>query len=238
MNLVEAFAEIAVPDHPDASVVAQRLVAMKTIYGELNRLQKNLKRDWFEDQDREDVASRVFEALVTSGPRSPEGFDEERVRAYLIRSLRNGFESLRRSPARRTVPSESLENAPTGGDTLEERVDRTIAGRKLEDARRRLLEEIVPALARDARRGNNFRESFDQLQEIEAGNVVLDDLIDREFGSDLDGPSAKRVRNVFDQRFKRVFDRLHAAAGEFSRSAEEVDALRVVIDLYRLRQGT
>lgn len=236
MNLHEAFAEIAIPDHPDPSVVARRLAAMQTVYAELNRLQRNLKRDWFEDQDREDVASRVFEALVMSGPRIREGFDDERVRAYLIRSLRNGFKSLRRSPSRRTVPSESLEHASAGGESVEERVDRETAGRILEDARRRLIGEVMPAVAGNIRRGSNFLESFRQLEDIESGTVSLNELISREFGDDLDGADAKRARNAFDQRFKRVFERLHGAVEEFAHSPEEAEALRIAIDSYRLRQ--
>lgn len=236
MTLAEAFAEIAMPDHPDPEVVARRRAAMVVIYQELMRLQRNLRRRWLDDPGREDVASRVFETILSGGPRDVGGFDEDRVRAYLIRSLANGIESLRRQESRRSPAGESVEQYPCDAPSVEDQVARGAAAQQIAAARERLFAEIVPAVAAKLKAGNTFLETVRLLRAIEAGTVELEDLIHDEFGANLDPAAAKRARNAFDQRFSRVFKRLHDAVGTFARSAEERTELHEVIDFHRLRQ--
>jgi len=239
MNLVDAFREIA-PVEGTGAVQARRREAAALIYDALCSLAAKMWQR-MDQSDRDDAASEVLLRMMNNGPRGCREGDPASgaaVRAYLRESVRNGLRDLFRRRKHVDMP-EGFDPPDTGLEPSENAAWRE-AQRRLAGLERQLLGELVPAIASRSKGGRAFAASVQQLVDIREGRLHMDELITCECGSNPDDKERKRARNRIDQRFSRVFARIHDAlesrAARDEIEPEDYQGLRAVLDSLRLRQ--
>jgi len=245
LSLVEAFRGLG-PLTGNPAVDDVRSAAATCILDETRRI---AGRGRLDPHLRDEAVSLVLLRLVQrphghrSLGRTPS--TESDVCAYLGGALRNNLRELRRSARGATLAAFAAALAATG-DAAEpaDAIDRERARGNLEDARRRLFDTVVPAVA--ARRRRRAREAFlaavADLRAISEGRKSVSDVVCATLGGrerGRDSPEWRRARNNVDQRFSRALRDLVAEARTL-RERGSIDerryrALRVSID--QLRPG-
>jgi DNA-directed RNA polymerase specialized sigma24 family protein len=239
MNLVDAFREIA-PIGGAEATRSRRQEAAALLYEELHSL---AEKTWpqMQDFDRSDVASEVLLRMMNNGPRGYREDDpatEGAVRAYLRESIRNGLRDLLRRRKRIDMPEE-FDPVDPGRETAEIAA-RHEAQRRLESLERDLFDRLVPEIASETKAGHAFVQTVQQLRDIREDRLSVEELIASEHGANPGDADRKKARNRLDQRFSRVFARVHdaiqtrAAVGKLDE--DKAWALRLVLDSLRLRQ--
>jgi hypothetical protein len=243
LSLVEAFRGLG-PLTGNPALDEVRSAAATCIFDEIRRIAGRGRCD---HHLRDEAVSLVLLRLVQrshrkrSPGRTPSS--ESDVCAYLGGALRNNLRELRRGArgANLAVFDAALAGA---GDAAEpaDAIDRERARGELEDARRRLFDTVVPAVA--ARRRVRAREAFlatvADLRAISEGRKSVSDVVSATLEGAKhghDAPEWRRARNNVDQRFSRALRDLVAEARSL-RERGSIDerryrALRVSIDTIR-----
>jgi DNA-directed RNA polymerase specialized sigma24 family protein len=236
MILLEAFRECA-PLVSDSECDAVRSNAWTLLYEELKNLCRRVSGP---REDLDDAVAIVAIRLQQSGPRGIRPGDPDsdaRVRGYLVNALKNAVHDLR-APA----DQENIEADDRGVSRFrdlnspdpEEEAMTAQRLREEEAARRKLFDEIVPAVAGDLRSdaGEEFVRSVDLLRLLCEGDVTPEMWL-RERGETPD----KVTLDAFYKRMSRARRRLaegvdgHAAAGGYT--AERTAALRAMVSRLR-----
>jgi len=240
LTLVEAFRVLG-PLTGDPAVDDVRSAAAVRIFEEIRRM---ARRGRIDHHLRDEAVSLVLLRLMQRSRRDRQSrrtlCSESDVFAYLAGALRNNLRELRRG-ANRVVCEASLARASDAAEPADA-IDRERARGDLEDARRRLYDTVVPAVAGRRRRcaRKTFLSAVADLRAISEGRMSVSDVV----SAMLEGtershvaPEWRRARNSVDQRFSRALRALAAEARslreEGSIDERRYRALRVSIDQIR-----
>lgn len=251
VTLVEAFREVGplveigpgVDPEWARAVNAQRSAAAECLQRKLQRLVGRLR---FQRADLEEAAQEVLLRLVARGPRGIREGDPEadgQVVAYLQQSLKNNTLDLigwGASQRWRDVPELDFPDPRPRPDSPTHDV---LARQLLQDARQRLVDEIVPEVMaglNSEEKALSFAKAFATLCDLATGQIDSEKVLEEEIRS---GPRRKRRAGVaqsgrkprterdaaqdrLDQRFKRTLDVLRRGVVAHS-LAQGLDKSRV-----------
>ncbi len=239
-SLVEAFRGLG-PLTGDSAVDEVRSAAATCIFDEIRRI---AGRGRLDHHLRDEAVSLLLLRLVQRShrDRSPDRTpsSESDVCAYLCGALRNNLKELRRGARGANLAAfDAALTGAGGGAEPADAIDQKRARYDLEDARRRLFDTVVPAVA--ARRPLRAREAFlaavIDLRAISEGRKSVSDVVSATLEGakrGRDAPEWRRARNNVDQRFSRTLRDLVAEARRLrergSIDERRYQALRVSID--------
>jgi DNA-directed RNA polymerase specialized sigma24 family protein len=236
-SLLEAFRECGPPIGAPA-VDEVRTRAMERVYAELKGLSRKLPYD---HDTASDVVGDVLLHLVENGPRGAgsEGpTSDGGARGFLYTCLKNKAKDHLRKQRRLTTLDDPDDPIELAGPNLSESFEDREFIARLNDARRRLFDDIVPAVSeglslsqRDA-----FLESIRHRRAIAEHRITCDQCVVDSFGI-----LSKQTRNRFDQRQGRALKRLGDGVESFilrhALPEAEADALRRVLHALKDREA-
>jgi DNA-directed RNA polymerase specialized sigma24 family protein len=200
VKLTDAFCEFA-PLVGDSTVDERRNESARILRPVLERLSYRLR---VPDDTRQAALDVTEERLLKSGPRSPLGTSQtaRQVEAYLFEMLRNAAIDVWRATRNDPIP-ESLDdvNEPGTLPDLDQQLDRQFASAKLEEARVKFWNEIVPTIATST--GKQFEETLRDWDRERRGDATFEDLLTVHFGE-----VSKRSRDSLNQRRSRARKRI------------------------------
>jgi hypothetical protein len=154
----------------------------------------------------EDIATKVFMAVLETKPKSPLK-DDEAVKRYLMRAIWNGRRDVARSEASDRRRSDRLRAEPTMGyadDVATSQDDQHVDALELERVRQEVrtfetwFEKVaLPNIGPSQARRQPFLETMAVLQRIANGETTLDDVV-------LSEDAATKVRTRKGAWYKRA----------------------------------
>lgn len=188
----------------------RRARAIVMVFEEMSRL----ARRTVEPAHRDELVSNLLYRLMKNRPGARRhAADDEGARAYLVRGLRNQEKDAHRRQRRHLDWCPGPRDRNTGkprpaedGDFVDretpEDIRRQRERERLEaEAKRRLFDETVPAIAKDLQNPAGFLANIADLRAIFDDDLTVDAIVTREGGTD---GTRVTVRNRVYQRHKRA----------------------------------